>query len=393
MSPALDMARNGRVLRVRASGVWNVHALDGGGKGSRDIALLIKGGDRVRRTVEQGAYQTLAFEAEDVERWDSSLLLILSRLASAARHRKREVDSSALPEGMARLLSLAAEKPALPGGEGGKGGPPPARHHAGLLELIGDKALAWPGISIKVTHFLGGAAISLGRFFTGRAALSRRDMWTVFRECGVDALPIVSLTSLLLGLILAFVSSIQLRNFGAEVYTAALVGVAMLRVMGPVLTGIVLAGRTGASFAAIIGSMQVNEEVDALVTFGVDPVDFLVLPRVLGLAIMTPLLAVYADIMGILGGFMVGVSMMGISPAVYIENTINNITLNHFAIGLFHSFVFGFVVSLAGCYQGMKSGRSAEAVGGATTAAVVNAIVGIIVSTSIITVVLTVIHL
>lgn len=213
------------------------------------------------------------------------------------------------------------------------------------------------------------------------------------RQCGVDALAIVSLTSLLLGLILAFVSALQLRAFGAEIYVSALVSVSMVRVMGPVLTGIVLAGRTGASFAAIIGSMQANEEVDALVTFGLDPVDFLVLPRVLGLALMTPLLTVYADVMGILGGFLVGTLMMDISPSAYWENTLANMSLSQIWIGLLHALVFGFVVSVTGCYQGLKAGRNVEAVGQATTAAVVNSIVGIIVSTSIITIMFTAVSL
>ena len=171
---------------------------------------------------------------------------------------------------------------------------------------------------------------------------------------------------------------------------AALVGVAMVRVMGPVLTGIVLAGRTGASFAAVIGSMQVNEEVDALTSFGLNPVDFLILPRVLALAIMTPLLAIYADVMGIVGGFMVGTLMLDISPTAYWQNTFASISPRYVWIGLLHALVFGFVVSLCGCYQGIRCGRNAEAVGRATTAAVVNAIVGIIVSTSIITVIFTV---
>lgn len=167
----------------------------------------------------------------------------------------------------------------------------------------------------------------------------------------------------------------------------------MVRVMGPVLTGIVLAGRTGASFAAIIGSMQANEEVDALVSFGLDPVDFLVLPRVIGLAVMTPLLTVYADVMGILGGFLVGTLMMGISPSAYWENTLANMSLSQIWIGLLHALVFGFVVSITGCYQGLKAGRNVEAVGQATTAAVVNSIVGIIVSTSVITIMFTAVSL
>ena len=374
-------------LRVAASGVWAIGASSERKKGRRgdagpDPAVV----DAAEQAVGAADVRAVVFCAAEVEDWDSSLLAVFSRLMNAAAGRDLPVDTGKLPEGMSRLLTLAREVPA-PAQE-------PVEHHdPGVLELVGDKTLAMPGIALNVTAFVGEVAASLGRFFTGRASFSGRDLWRAFRECGVDALPIVSLTSLLLGLILAFVSAIQLRMFGAEIYVAALVGVAMVRVMGPVLTGIVLAGRTGASFAAIIGSMQVNEEVDSLVTFGIAPVDFLVLPRVLGLAVMTPLLAVYADVMGIVGGFIVGVLMLDIAPSAYWENTFGNIAPGYLWIGLLHALVFGFVVSLCGCYQGMRSGRNAEAVGRATTAAVVNSIVGIIVSTSIITVIFTVIDL
>lgn len=380
------------VLNVVAAGVWAIGASsekqaanrsgrkgEGAGPDPQEV-------ERAEQAANAAGVNALVLHADEVESWDSSLLAVFARMIDAASARNVPVNTDALPEGMARLLALAREVPA-PTRQ-------PASHDdPGLLEMVGDKVLAWPGIILNVTSFLGEVTASLGRFFTGRASFSSRDLWRAFRECGIDALPIVSLTSLLLGLILAFVSAIQLRMFGAEIYVAALVGVAMVRVMGPVLTGIVLAGRTGASFAAIIGSMQVNEEVDSLVTFGIAPVDFLVLPRVLGLAIMTPLLAIYADIMGIVGGFIVGVLMLDIAPSAYWENTLSNISLSYVWIGLLHALVFGFVVSLCGCYQGMRSGRNAEAVGRATTAAVVNSIVGIIVSTSIITVVFTVIDL
>ncbi len=377
--PRLETERAGGVLTVTAFGAWAL----GVGQG---VAPQKSDEDAVRAVEREAeSASALAFRLDPGATWDSSLLAVFVRMGAAAGKRGATVDGSALPERMGRLLALALGEPA-------QRAQPVSHVPPGLLELVGAKTLAWPGIMSRALAFLGEVTSGFGRLLTGRAAFSRRDMWLALRECGVDALPIVALTSLLLGLILAFVSSIQLKMFGAEVYTAALVGVAMVRVMGPVLTGIVLAGRTGASFAAIIGSMQANEEVDALITFGIEPVDFLVLPRVIALVIMTPLLTIYADIMGILGGFVVGLSM-GIAPATYWDNTLTNISLSYVWIGLFHAFVFGFVVSLAGCYQGIRSGRNAEAVGRATTAAVVNSIVGIIVSTSIITIVLTVIDL
>ncbi|MCH5277856.1 MAG: ABC transporter permease [Desulfovibrionaceae bacterium] len=371
------------VLTVAASGVWATGVSAGGaGEGAAGSTAV----DEAERALRIQSVRAVSFCADEVEGWDSSLLAAFLRLMNAAAERGLAVDIGRLPEGMRRLLTLAREVPARVQKTEERGDP-------GLFELVGGKTLAMPGIALHVTAFVGEVACSLGRLCIGRASFSGRDLWRALRECGVDALPIVSLTSLLLGLILAFVGAIQLRMFGAEVYVAALVGVAMVRVMGPVLTGIVLAGRTGASFAAIIGSMQANEEVDALITFGIDPVDFLVLPRVLGLAIMTPLLAVYADVMGIAGGCVVSAAMLDIAPSAYWDNAFRNIAPSYVWIGLLHALVFGFVVSLCGCYQGMRSGRNAEAVGRATTAAVVNSIVGIIVSTSIITVIFTVIDL
>ena len=386
MNASLRTERVDGVLTVAASGVWATGASFERSRGSGDGAGGAAAVDEAERALRAAGVRSVVLRADTVESWDSSLLAVFSRLMNAAGKRGLPVDIGHLPEGMRRLLSLAHEIPA-------RAQTPEQRREPGLLEMVGDKTLAVPGIALHVTAFVGEVAASLGRFCIGRASFSGRDVWRAFRECGVDALPIVSLTSLLLGLILAFVGAIQLRMFGAEVYVAALVGVAMVRVMGPVLTGIVLAGRTGASFAAIIGSMQANEEVDALITFGIAPVDFLVLPRVLGLAIMTPLLAVYADVMGIAGGCVVSVLMLDIAPSAYWENAFANIAPSYVWIGLLHALVFGFVVSLCGCYQGMRSGRNAEAVGRATTAAVVNSIVGIIVSTSIITVIFTVIDL
>ena len=206
-------------------------------------------------------------------------------------------------------------------------------------------------------------------------------------ECGVAALPIISLTSLLFGLILAFVGAVQLTQFGAQIYVAGLVGIGMLRVMGAIMVGVVMSGRVGAAYAALIGTMQVNEEVDALSTMGISPHDFLVLPRLLALMAMIPLLTLYADLMGIVGGFVVGTVMLNLNPLEYINATIQMVPFKHLIIGLIYGTVFGAIVAVAGCYQGIRCGRSAQAVGQATTTAVVQAIVGIIVATAIITVI------
>jgi phospholipid/cholesterol/gamma-HCH transport system permease protein len=189
----------------------------------------------------------------------------------------------------------------------------------------------------------------------------------------------------LVGLILAFVGAIELKMFGAQIYVADVVGIGMVRIMGAIMTGIIMAGRTGASFAAQIGTMQVNEEIDALQTLGISPVEFLVLPRMVALIVMMPLLCLYADLMGIVGGIVVGTGMLDLSLTEYLNRTREAVTMTQLWIGLFHGAVFGVLIAMAGCLRGMQCGRSASAVGEATTSAVVTSIVAIIVATAMIT--------
>ena len=379
MQASFDIRREQAALVITASGSWERASLSGSGVSAAPLM------DAALAALEGPGLAEVRFCAPALESWDSLLLAAFNAVAREAARRGLAVDARALPDGMAPMLDMAL---AVPPSDQAR-----TQHDEGFLESLGGKVLTLPGISRDVLEFLGEVTQSLLRFASGRASFSRRDLWNVFRECGVDALPIVTLTSLLLGLILAFVSSMQLKLFGAEIYVASLVGVSMVRVMGPVLTGIVLAGRTGASFAAVIGSMQVNEEVDALTGFGISPMDFLVLPRLLGLAVMTPLLTLYSNIAGIAGGFLVGVLMLGITPAAYVANTLSLMQMSYVWIGLLHAFVFGILIALCGCYQGIRSGRNASAVGRATTSAVVNSIVGIIVATSVITIIFTVVDL
>jgi len=212
-------------------------------------------------------------------------------------------------------------------------------------------------------------------------------MWVVFQEAGAEALPIVSLISFLIGMIFAFVGVMQLKNFGAGIYTADLVAVAMVREMAPIMTAIIMAGRTGASYAAQIGTMKVNEELDALTTLGIDPIDFLALPRVIALIIMMPLLTMYGSLLGILGGMVVGVSMLDVTVVQYIAQTERAVGLNALFGGLFKSLVYGSLVAVAGCLQGINCGNNAMAVGQATTKAVVMGIVMIVVSAAVLTVI------
>ena len=245
---------------------------------------------------------------------------------------------------------------------------------------IGTAVLAaWQG-AWDMLGFMGDAVLACGRLVVGKARFRRVDLCIFVQECGVQALGIVTLIRFLIGLILAFMGAVQLRQFGAQVFVADLVGLGMTREMGAVMTGIIMAGRTGAAFAAQLGTMQVNEEIDALQTMGIPPMEFLVLPRMLALMLMMPLLCVYADLMGMLAGLLIGTGLLDLSLVEYINETRKAVHLVDCGLGLFKSVLFGALVALAGCLRGMQCGRSASAVGAAATSAVVTGIVWIIAS-------------
>jgi phospholipid/cholesterol/gamma-HCH transport system permease protein len=204
----------------------------------------------------------------------------------------------------------------------------------------------------------------------------------------VGALGIVALINFLVGTVLAFVGAVQLEQFGAAIYVANLVGIAVARVLGALMTGIVMSGRTGAAFAATLGSMNVNEETDALVTMGLKPVQFLVLPRLIATTLMMPALTAYGILMGLLGGMFVGVTLLDLGAMEYLTQTQAALQLKQVAIGLSMGLAFGVVVALTGCYYGLRCGRSSAAVGLATTKAVVSSIVLVVVVTAVFTVVL-----
>lgn len=366
-SPQVTASAQGPLWLVSVGGRWN---MEEPWPEETDAALAGIADQRVRE---------LRLEAKDLGRWDTSLLVFLVQMVKAARARKLDVDL-ALPEGLERLLHMAFAVPAQEGAARKKS-------DATFLSGLGDAALSLPPTVGDFLSFCGEVTLSIWRLFLGRSKMRSQDFVAAMYECGVQALPIISVTSMLFGLILAFVGAVQLTQFGAQIYVAGLVGIGMLRVMGAVMVGVVMSGRVGAAYAALIGTMQVNEEVDALATLGISPVDFLVLPRVLALTAMVPLLTLYADLMGVLGGYLVGVMMLDLNPMEYFNATTQMVPFKHVLIGLVYGTVFGVVIAVAGCYQGMRCGRSAQAVGQATTTAVVHSIVGIIVATAAITVI------
>lgn len=308
--------------------------------------------------------------------WDSALLILLMEIKKRCEKPGIELELSGMPKGAQRLVRLASEVPE-------RTGAPHEGKRDSFVVRVGKKSLsAWGEITGFVT-FLGGAAISVGRMLTGRAQYRRSELWAIIQECGPQALGIVTVISVLVGAILAFVGAMQLQMFGAQILVANLVGMGMVLEMGALMTGIILAGRTGAAFAAQIGTMQVNEEVDALRTMGISPMDYLVLPRMTALVLMTPLLVVYADLLGILGGAAIGIFALDIPPVLFFHQTFSAVTLWHCAQGLIKGSTFGLLVAISGCLRGMQCGRSASAVGEAATSAVVSGIVLIVVADAI----------
>jgi phospholipid/cholesterol/gamma-HCH transport system permease protein len=332
------------------------------------------------RLRETPAPAAVCFDTSELGDWDTGLVARLVSIRRDAEANGVAVDESGLPEGARQLMALAF---AVREREG-------ARRKArdvGFFEAIGEKTLRVVARSRELLEFLGELLLSFGRLLRGKATYLRSDLVHYIQEAGAEALPIVSLISFLIGMIFAFVGVMQLENFGAGIYTANLVAVAMVREMAPIMTAIIMAGRTGAAYAAQIGTMKVNEEVDALTTLGMDPIDFLVTPRVIALVVMLPMLTLYGSLMGILGGAFVGLSMLDVSLVQYASQTVESVDLSSLLGGLFKSLVYGSLVAMAGCQQGLACGNSAMAVGESTTRAVVMGIVLIVVSASILTVI------
>jgi len=336
--------------------------------------------DALRQLASDPQPAAVAFDTGRITTWDTGLLTFLRKITAHCHQAGIPVDRQGLPAGVRRLLDLAAATPERQGARRTEAA-------TSLLTRIGHGALAWRQGTTETLAFIGEATLAFGRLFTGQARFRRSDLVAIIQECGPQALPIVTLISFLVGLILAFMGAIQLRQFGAQVYVADLVGLGMAREMGAMMTAIIMAGRTGAAFAAQLGTMTANEEIDALKTLGIPVMDFLVLPRLLALMLMLPLLCLYANLVGILGGLVIGVGMLDLGFLQYFYQTQIALTLTDFGLGLIKSAVYGVLIAFAGCLRGIQCGRSASAVGAATTSAVVTSIVLIVIASAALTVI------
>jgi phospholipid/cholesterol/gamma-HCH transport system permease protein len=253
--------------------------------------------------------------------------------------------------------------------------PPASKRPPSALARLGLRALARRDAANSVLIAVGELTVALGKLVLGRAKFGRSDLFVQMQSTGVHALGIVGLVNGLVGLIIAFIAAVQLQSFGATLYVANLTGIAMVRELGPVMTAIIVAGRTGAAFAAELGTMRVTQEIDAITTLGLSPVEFLVLPRVLAVTLMMPFLCVYADLIGVLGGAVVGVGVLHIPPGLYFDQTVHAVSLTDLFGGILKATTYGFLIGAAGCFMGLRAKRSAAAVGKAATSAVVAGIV------------------
>jgi len=371
--PKLTVERTGSGLLIHVSGEWRL---------TRDLPPLLP----VVREFEASPPRKVSYEALSLAGWDSSLLALVDKISRLCKQHKVEEDRGGLPAGVQALLRLSET---VPENEGARAQPVPA----GFVTQIGQELLDHLSGASDFLAFFGEVSIAIGKFIVGRARFRRVDLALTLQDCGPKAFGIVSLISFLVGVILAFMGAVQLEQFGAAIYVADLVGIGMVRDMGAMMTGIIMAGRTGASFAAQLGTMKVTQEIDALTTMGVSPIEFLVLPRVIALLLMMPLLCIYSDFLGIIGGAVVGAGMLGITIRSFILEAMHALTLGGAIGGVVKGTVYGVIVAVAGCLRGMQCGTSSSAVGDAATAAVVTGIVYIVVACGIFAVIFHVLYI
>ena len=313
-------------------------------------------------------------EVDQVEKWDSSMLLFLFDVQQWCRVAGSYFDQSGLPEKTKEMLAQLSRSHETS---------VPFDRTDNLFIAVGDATYdAWLRLK-EILSFVGECVISTVRLLKTLKRFRWVDCLEEMQQCGAMALPIVSLISILVGMTLAYTGALILRQYGGDIYVADLVGITMVREMGALMTGIVLAGRTGAAFAAHIGNMKANEEIDAFQTLGISPLDFLVMPRMIALGLMMPLLSLYANCLGILGGMVVALMILEIPPAAFWVEMLTIVDMSDVMVGVIKATTFGVIIGLAGCLRGLQADRSAAGVGQAATSAVVTAILFIIIADAV----------
>ncbi len=328
----------------------------------------------------QDSIEQLIINMDQVTAWNSALLTIIISLTELCERHHIKFDVSQVPSKMVRLIKLAHRTPTRKVNRA-------IKSESSFLYNVGSNTLSAVKDVGNMITFLGASGVSFIRMLRGKAVYRSSDTWLIMQQTGAEALPIVSLLNFLVGAILGYIGALQLQKFGAEVFIGDMIGVAMTREIAAIITAIIMAGRSGAAFAAQLGTMKVNEEIDALESMGLSPMEFLVLPRMIAMMLMMPLLAIYANFMGIFGGALVAYMVLDINFTQYIDVVIKSVSVNDVGAGFLMAAVFGVIVAVVGCQKGMSCGKSAEAVGVSTTSAVVTATVMIFVSAALLTVI------
>jgi len=348
---------------LRCAGAWVL----------REIAQLEPALARLSRSGDQ----ELTLEASAVTTMDTSGAWLLHRTLQALKQDGRSVQLRGLrPEFQALLQLIASHKIVT------ESAPAP-----GPLARIGRQAWTSLGNTFGMLAFLGENAVVLLRSVTRLHRIRWRAIAYSLQKTGFEALPITGLLSFLMGIVIAYQGAEQLRQFGANIYVADLVGLSMVRELSPMLTAIIVAGRSGSAYAAQIGTMKVTEEIDALRTIGVGPLELLVLPKVLALLIALPLLTVYTDVMGVLGGMIMAHVQLDVSYSAFLDRLDQAISLKSYLVGVGKAPVFAVIIALVGCYQGFQVGGSAESVGRQTTLSVVQSVFLVIVTDALFSIV------
>jgi len=352
-------------LRLEGDGTAVIELRSGWAEGDPNDSLDVV----IAQLKETDSPGSLLFKDHGLDRQDALVAAILLELVREALKIGFRPDLATLPEAIQKLVQLAL---AVPPKE------PDMDLREDIFTRVGRQTVKVLMDSRRYFEFSGELVYSFRQLVRGKARFRKQDFWVILQECGANALPIVALISILVGVILGFVGAVQLRKFGATIYMIDLVALSIARELGCIMAGIIMSGRTGAAFAAQLGSMNVNQEVDALETLGISPMEFLVLPRALAMILMMPILTLYADVLGFFGGFLVAIPM-GITPSEFWIELMSTLDMTTMAIGLIKSFFFGIIIASSGCYYGLLSGRSSAAVGEAATKAVVAGITWIIV--------------
>lgn len=364
-----EVTRQGDSLVVALSGEWQLERPAPHFAPLMDSALSANAsGARTARVV--------TVDAAALGTWDSSLLIFLRQGQEYCEAHELTFATEGLPPRITSLLALALAVP--------ERAVEPEAPAPKFVARIGLASIAAWDASMAAVTFTGEVAQRGALLLRRRVRMRWREFWVVVQSNSSGALPIVTLIALLVGVIIAFLGVVVLERFGAGYYASYLVGFGMLREMGALMTGIIIAGRTGAAFAAELGSMKITEEIDALTTLGISPIDHLVLPRVLGLFVMMPLLVVYADLVGILGGMGVALAMLDVTQTQFTNGLLSAVELSDALLGLFKAVIFGAIIGMAGCMKGLQAGSDAGAVGRAATSAVVIGITLVILANAVV---------